>query len=201
MKVKQAWKMVAMKEMSYAEAIKTVSQPDSADAARTRRDDENRARGRADLIGAPSQSSHRSNWASKLCFPQHKPEMVSTETQTEPEQVEVQTHTTSEAGSQTIPERKEKKVQTSKDKESQTVEVEITMQPDDKFIATTFLFAINMLVKHGNESIMHDADYLMFKERYNKTIIMMSERQYPIASTLAAAAKANLPKRQTTNKK
>ena len=74
---------------------------------------------------------------------------MSIETQTEPEPIEAMTQTTREAESQTKALPKEKAVQTSKDLESQTVEVEMTLEQEDKFIMTTFLFAISMLVKHA----------------------------------------------------
>jgi hypothetical protein len=199
--VKKAWKKVAMEAISYADAIKSVSKTDRPDAARSRRDDDNTMSRRADLIGAPDQSTQRSNWAEKVCFPKHKPAMVSMETQTEPETIEVQTATTSEVECQTMPERKEKKTQPFKDTESQTVEVEITMNQDDKFISTTYLFAIAMLVKHANESLKQDVEYKQLQARYDQTILMMSERRYPIAPSLTALAKAKHQTRQTASKK
>ena len=107
--VKKAWKIVAMDKISYANAIKSVSQPDSTDATRSR-SDENRARGRADLIEAPAQLSRHSKWATKVCLKETKPTMCTMETQTEPEPSSVQTQTTKEVDTQTAPEPKEKAI-------------------------------------------------------------------------------------------
>jgi hypothetical protein len=111
------------------------------------------------------------------------------------------TQTAREAECQTTALPKEKAVQTSKDTEMQPVDMEMAMEQEDKFISTTFLFAISKLVKHANESLVDDIEYKMLKDRYDETILMMKNRGYPIAPNLAEAAKIRLAKRQPFTKK
>ena len=204
--VKEAWKTVALDKLTYAEAMRKVTgktfAPNPAIGSRPSRPDRDATCSRADATEATGQ---RRNWATKQTASRSKPEMCSIETQTDPEPITVMTQTTltREAESQTnaLPEEKAVQVQTTKETETQTLKVEVAIEQDDKYIATTFLFVLNMLVKHANESLGRDAEYANLKKRYNETMVLMGERGYPLAPTLAEAARLSLSKGQKVFKK
>ena len=85
--------------------------------------------------------------------------------------------------------------------EVQTVKVEMMLEQEDKFIITTLLFAISMLVKYSNGEVAKDPEYKMISERFDQTVIMMSQRKYPIAQKLADAPCMRQSKQQQAVKK
>ena len=78
--------------------------------------------------------------------------------------------------------------------EVQTVKVEMMLEQEDKFIITTLLFAISMLVKYSNGEVAKDPEYKMMSERFDQTVIMMSQK-------LADAPSMRQSKRQQAVKK
>jgi hypothetical protein len=177
--VKEAWQVVALGKMNYAEAIKSVvgkptevkSNPDSACALGGRPDSTARS-GRADVIEATVAKPAKKQW--KL-----KSQTCSTACQTDPEPVEAVTQTSMDCATQTEALPEEKAIQTSTDAEMQTSEEEENFDDDDKFVIAAMHDMITMISRHTSRRMMNDGVYKEVFQRFDQdAITIMKEHQY-----------------------